>query len=264
MARRVTGQVILVVLKANSNAATANMAVRKLSDSSEDGISLPQGKKPGICLMLDGFEIVPEEQERDWFEEEEVAQDHGLDLTPENLEMIPGHDSKMSSAQYKGRTYSEVTCLDQEFTKWVMTTKHKVPDLIRYQTWLNTCLTLTGGDELKIKPMDQMVPPEDQRQAARPARPQCADGCKFSHRGSNAYVLVKTCTVCGFQEKSNKALPAKQFEYDNCPHNIWDWRGSSKKTSRKFCTQCHTFIAEMPQQAAREKEESRRRAGIEQ
>ena len=69
--------------KGNSNAATANMAVRKLSDSSEDGISLPQGKKPGICLMLDGFDIVPAEQERDWLEEEEVAQDHRLDLTPE-------------------------------------------------------------------------------------------------------------------------------------------------------------------------------------
>ena len=234
------------------------MAIRKLSDSSDEGISLPQGKKPGpgVCLMLDGFDVVLEEQERDWFEEEEVAQDHGLDLTPENLEMVPGHDNKMSSAQYKGRTYSEVTCLDQEFTKWIMTTKHKVPDLIRYQTWLNTCLTLTGGDELRIKPLDQMVPPEDQRQAARPARPQCADGCKFSHRGSNAYVLVKTCTVCGFQEKSKKALPAKQFEYDNCPHNIWDWRGSSKKTSRKFCTQCHTFIAEMPQQAARERKKA--------
>ena len=56
--------------------------------------------------MLDGFDVVLEEQERDWFEEEEVAQDHGLDLTPENLEMVPGHDNKMSSAQYKGRTYS--------------------------------------------------------------------------------------------------------------------------------------------------------------
>ena len=104
--------------KGNSNAATANMAIRKLSDSSDEGISLPQGKKPGVCLMLDGFDVVLEEQERDWFEEEEVAQDHGLDLTPENLEMIPGHDSKMSSAQYKGRTYSEVTCLDQEFTRY--------------------------------------------------------------------------------------------------------------------------------------------------
>ena len=240
-----------------AHVTTANMAIRKPSASSDDGFMLPHENGSGVCLMHDapGFDLVGEDHEDDWLNEPEDARDQVFDLIQENLEMVPGHDSKLASAQYKGRTYSEVTCLDQEFAKWVMMTKHRVPDLVRYQTWLNTCLVIDGKDELRVKQMDQMVPPEAQ-QKARPDRPQCADGCKFGRRGTNAYASVKTCTVCGYQEKSKKPLPEKQFEYDNCPHDIWDWRGSSKKTARKFCIQCHTFIAEMPQQAARERKKA--------
>ena len=42
-------------------------------------------------------------------------------------------------------------------------------------------------------------------------------------------------------------------EYDVCPHRLYDLRGSSKKTQRKFCLQCHSFISEIPQEAAKER-----------
>ena len=168
----------------SANVAVANLAEgRKASDANDsqsEGLACDDFTGPVTnCLMMSKQAIPwPESGEEDSPQHEVLEE-----ITPESLEMIPGHDSKLVSAQYKGRTYAEVVTLDDGFAGWVMTEKHNVPDLVRYQTWLRTCLAIDQNEQMKLKPARQRVPPARQGQAkSRPRKSQCEDGCSFNKR----------------------------------------------------------------------------------
>lgn len=57
----------------------------------------------------------------------------------------------------------------------------------------------------------------------------------------------------GTLEKTRKNTQ-KLYDYDTCPHEITDKRGSSKNMSRIYCLQCQEFISEMPQEHRRDRE----------
>lgn len=70
----------------------------------------------------------------------------------------------------------------------------------------------------------------------------CPGGCdKFSQRGCNAYVDVKTREKYGKQEKTKKEV-METNEASTCPQEIADFRGSSGTTSRGCCLQCKQAV----------------------
>jgi hypothetical protein len=117
-----------------------------------------------------------------------------------------------------------------------MSTSRKVKDEINLKKWLQGIFMIKDGD-LTLKPKDAWTKSEDIIKDDE-AQKSCPGGClNFSKRGSNAYVDVRTCKVCGKQTITEKEIMETRDPAE-CPHEILDYRGSPKKTSRTFCLQC--------------------------
>ena len=76
----------------------------------------------------------------------------------------------------------------------------------------------------------------------------CAVCTNFSHLGTNAYVTVKTCKVCGKVNKEKKVFEKKGPT--RCPHVNTSQLGSNKATAKTFCKDCGHIEDEMPQEEA--------------
>ncbi len=241
---------------------------RSVSAGSEDGVEIPAGtgKTPTAMMALNNNDDWLGELNVGWPDDVEIASSSagieslGIEVTDENLKKLKGHDTICRFPQYRGFTFREIVLRDLEFTIWVMDTtqNHRALELRQFQAWINHFLKRTL-DGLKIRNVDERAPPSFPLEApmgttlVRPQNPQCSGGCDWSYAGSNAYVEQKTCKKCGFREKNKKDAQRAAYRTENCPHDMTDKRGSSKKMSRVFCLQCQTFISEMPQAAARER-----------
>eukprot|EP00971_Amphidinium_carterae_P023225 458280-Amphidinium_carterae.1 len=70
----------------------------------------------------------------------------------------------------------------------------------------------------------------------------CLDGCQsFLHKGTNAYISMKTCKSCGTVRKQRKNSTAR-YAPAECPHTDTDFRGSTKAERRVYCKLCCTRI----------------------
>eukprot|EP00434_Breviolum_minutum_P004941 symbB.v1.2.004358.t1/scaffold240.1/size264318/14 len=255
----------------NSKKASAHIAfARKMSAESEDGVEIPAGsgdKPPTALMALRGDDLLGE-LALDWPDDVEIASSSGgvgteVAVTDATLRQLKGHDTLCRFPQYKGYTFREVVLRDVDFTEWIMDTSrnHKALEIRQFQAWLNHHLkkTLNG---LKIKRVEERTPPTfpmetpTQMTPIRPQNAQCVDGCTWSYAGSNAYVEQKTCKICGYREKRSKDKPLAIYSPETCPHQITDKRGSSKSMSRIYCLQCQSIVSEMPQQIARQRQET--------
>ena len=255
----------------NSKKASAHIAfARKMSAESEEGVEIPAGsgdKPPTALMALRGDDLLGE-LALDWPEDVEIASSSGGvgtedAVTDATLRQLRGHDTLCRFPQYKGYTFREVVLRDVEFTEWIMdnSRNHKALEIRQFHAWLNHHLKKTPNG-LKVKRVEERTPPTfpmetpAQMTPIRPQNAQCVDGCTWSYAGSNAYVEQKTCKICGYREKRTKDKPLAVYSPETCPHQITDKRGSSKSMSRIYCLQCQSIVSEMPQQIARQRQET--------
>ena len=177
--------------------------------------------------------------------------------------------------EHHGRSYEETTrtdpgyyfwCIEQEirsdnvshYVDWVNENYHVYPDkrtLINRFT-LGTCTAHfeppeplgTAHPRAKAKAKGKAKTNAEQR-AAWSNVPKCnVCGPEFTTRGSNAYVLKRTCMTCGHvetQKKQREVLSAAAVAA--CPHTHTDRSGSTSLVCRISCRHCFLILSEEPQ-----------------
>lgn len=163
------------------------------------------------------------------------------------MKHVPTKETRMTTGKNRGSTYEMIVLNDSEYCKTLMQTQKEINDEIKMKEWLQ-CLFKINAGTLELKPKEAWeIPSEFKQPAPDGEKPGCPEGCgPFPRRGSNAYLNILTCKICGKQTKTRKEI-MEEYNPGECPHDVLDRRGSSKLISRTFCLQCKTFINEVTQ-----------------
>ena len=144
----------------------------------------------------------------------------------------------------------EITDNHFEYFTWAVSQKNPGRFLKEYIEWVNTNYTVDKDNRNSTRRTSAPIPMatntrpgwsvlhgyanEDRR------KPTC-DPADISRRGSNAYVDVSTCKVCGTRTKTKKSATK---DPSSCKHERTTSTGSSSKTCRLWCLDCQIYVAE--------------------
>ena len=144
-------------------------------------------------------------------------------------------DKKMVYGEHKGKLYTEICDNHPEYVaelRGMISRKKDVPKYVsEFIRWVEAETTLAADI------------PTRSRKGLPERKPQpCADGCtEFTRKGSNAYITMYTCLVCGHGDSHERNEDPSHVPED-CPHDLLDHRGSTRKVMMTYCKQCCTFV----------------------
>ena len=186
--------------------------------------------------------------------------------------MPPGGDRVFTVGQHRGLSFEEVLHRYTAYVIWGRSLKSAGSrDLAAFLNWVQNYYIVNEESmevmrrDIPLDEVPQMPGAQAQQSVAVPAasshvtakskppNPPLPVSCQtctyFSYVGTNAYVTVKTCRVCGKVFKEKKTFEKKDPTL--CRHANTSRLGSNKAIMKTFCKDCGHVIDEMPQAEAR-------------
>ena len=180
-----------------------------------------------------------------------------------------GEEPRFGFGQYKGERFSVIAEEEPGFFFWAKGERRPGHALKAYILWIEEHYVV--GDRVVTRRSDVT---RSSRRAPTPTKAKgvrtrarsklqvaresgawevvepCVPSCRIedcSLLGSSGEWEGKTCFKCGTTTKDPRPEEIPCYSPEECPHDVVDNRGSTKRTHWVWCKQCQTCIHQEPQ-----------------